>query len=190
MDLKKSDPSISIDVLELGHLQFFPYLRRFLQFLRGRVNCHILRSPPAHKVIIEKSRGDVSFHLKYMMVSQVKRFWSYEGRKVGHSAQIQPKSQFLFHKNLPPRDVLIWFSYYEPLHLLEFCFNYFSATTKDRYWEITKVSLQSQAIGYGFTMISKMWISKNLSFCFLGCWGLKVILSPVLYKVGLSAIEL
>ena len=32
------------------------------------------------------------------------KVWSNEGRKVGHSAQIQPKSQFLFHKNLPPRD--------------------------------------------------------------------------------------
>ena len=30
-----------------------------------------------------------------------------EGRKVGHSVQIQPKSQFLFHKNLPPWDLSI-----------------------------------------------------------------------------------
>ena len=28
----------------------------------------------------------MSFHLRYMMVSLVKRFWSYEGRKVGYSA--------------------------------------------------------------------------------------------------------
>ena len=34
----------------------------------------------------------------------IKRFWSYEGRKAGHLAQIQPKYQFLFHKHLPPRD--------------------------------------------------------------------------------------
>ena len=27
--------------------------------------------------------------------------------EIGHSAQIQPKSQFLFHKNLPPRDFSI-----------------------------------------------------------------------------------
>ena len=46
----------------------------------------------------------MSFILSYMMVSLVKRFWSYEGRKVEHSAKIQPKSQFLFHKYLPPRD--------------------------------------------------------------------------------------
>ena len=30
--------------------------------------------------------------LRYMVVSEVKRFWSYEGRKVGHLAQIQPNS--------------------------------------------------------------------------------------------------
>ena len=66
-----------------------------------------------------------------------------------------------------------------PSHLLDSInnFNYFSATTKNRYCEIAKVSRQSQAIGYGFTMISKMWISKNLSFCFLCCWGLEFILS-------------
>ena len=49
--------------------------------------------------------------LRYVVVSEVKIFWSYEVRKVGHSAQIQPKSQFLFHKNLPnptsPRDFSI-----------------------------------------------------------------------------------
>ena len=33
--------------------------------------------------------------------------WSYEGRKVGHLPQIQSKSQFLFHKNLPSRDFSI-----------------------------------------------------------------------------------
>ena len=89
-----------------------------------------------NKVIIEKSRGEMSpleqdsnlkenlnyhtffqyikmcrkichFHMRYMMVSWVKRFQSYEGRKVGHSAQIQPKSQFPFQENLPPRDFSI-----------------------------------------------------------------------------------
>ena len=49
----------------------------------------------------------MSFHLRYMMVSLVKKFLSYEGRKLGHLAQIQPKSQFLFHKNLPPQDFSI-----------------------------------------------------------------------------------
>ena len=49
----------------------------------------------------------IYFHLKYMMVSYVKRFWCDKGRKVGHLAQIQPKCQFLFHKNLPPRDFSI-----------------------------------------------------------------------------------
>ena len=33
--------------------------------------------------------------------------FEYEGRKFGRAAQIQPKSQFLFHKNLPPRDFFI-----------------------------------------------------------------------------------
>ncbi len=44
---------------------------------------------------------------KYLVVSLVKRFWSYEGRNVIHLAQIRPKSQFLFHKKLPPRDFSI-----------------------------------------------------------------------------------
>ena len=35
------------------------------------------------------------------------RFWSYEGRKISYSSQIQPKSQFLFYKNLIPRDFSI-----------------------------------------------------------------------------------
>ena len=46
----------------------------------------------------------ISFYLSFMMV---KRFRSYEGRKVGQLAQIQPNSQFLLHKNLPPRDFSI-----------------------------------------------------------------------------------
>ena len=49
----------------------------------------------------------ISFHLRYMMVSLVKIFWSYKGRTVGHLAQIQPKSQFLFHNNLLPQDFSI-----------------------------------------------------------------------------------
>ena len=30
--------------------------------------------------------------------------------KVAKPAQIQPKSQFLFHKNLPPRDLVVHIS--------------------------------------------------------------------------------
>ncbi len=45
--------------------------------------------------------------LRYITVSWVKRFRSYEGRKVSLSAQIQPKSQLLFHKNFPSRDFSI-----------------------------------------------------------------------------------
>ena len=36
-----------------------------------------------------------------------KDFEAMKAEEVGHSAQIQPKSQFLFHKNLPPRDFSI-----------------------------------------------------------------------------------
>ena len=45
--------------------------------------------------------------LMYIMVSQVKRLWSYKGRKNGYLAQIQPKLQFMFPKYIPPQDFSI-----------------------------------------------------------------------------------
>ena len=40
-------------------------------------------------LILQNVPQIMSFHLRYMMVSYVKRFWSNEGRKVGHSALAQ-----------------------------------------------------------------------------------------------------
>ena len=58
-----------------------------------------------------------------------------------------------------------------PSHLLDSInnFNYFSATMKNRYCEIAKVSLQSQAIGY-----------KKSILLFSMLLGSEVILSPAL----------